>query len=175
MKSWHSANERVNNQHLRPKMTEKQSFIFTNYEITLPNIYCTILFITVVAFNKNNVRDIHIFHPLPPTKKKTTNKTFSCLICMNYLSHFFITMVLFSPEKKSEGTEKKALCIHISRSSWCCIIWNIVLRHRSHIPRYIPFRIFLWFLFNRSKHGLFPKIQRAFLLCCLQLYSWRSM
>lgn len=50
--------------------------VFTNYGITLPNIYCIILFITVVAFNKSNVRDIHIFpptlsHPLVIRKQAT--------------------------------------------------------------------------------------------------------
>lgn len=132
-------------------MTEKQSFILTNYRITLPNIYCIILFITVVAFNKNNVRDIHNFlrpsHPPPDTanNKKTSNKTFSCLICMNYLSHFFITMVLFlccfvfllsstRDRKLARFTLfsllSSSLCLHFQARILNCVIWNIVLHHR---------------------------------------------
>lgn len=85
-------------------MTKNEKFIFTNYWITLPNIYCIILFITVAAFSKNYVRDIHSFpsHSItPPDNKKTSDKTFSCLIYMNYSSEFFMAMVLFSWQMKA--------------------------------------------------------------------------
>lgn len=83
-------------------MTEKQSFIFTNYGITLLNIYCIIPFITVVAFNKNNVRDIHI---LPQLKENNQQNFFLPNLHELLKPFFYYDGSIFSAAKKKRRKE----------------------------------------------------------------------
>lgn len=110
----------------------------------------------------------------PKRQGKTSNKTFSCLICMNYLSHFFITMVLFSflplvsgaVDKYCHETGRKACVMWQCKS---CQSWRASWVHKSSLHRSLNskliFLLEIWTkLLNTRLHSK-AQAHRALLRC----------